>query len=123
MAYKDDGKRVPPPLPKLGRKDDQGKLDWTLLPFEGLAQVVRVLEFGVLKYGRDNWQLVPNAQARYIRAAFRHLISDIQSADVDTETGEGHLAHAVCCLLFVLHLRHLQRFGIPESENGPIVGE
>ncbi|WAR46941.1 hypothetical protein [Methylomonas rapida] len=31
----------------MSRKDDQGKLDWTLIPWKGLRPVVRVLEFGL----------------------------------------------------------------------------
>ncbi len=52
-----------------GQKYDTGKPDYSLLPFEALEQVVRVLDFGAAKYGRDNWKRVENARNRYSAAA------------------------------------------------------
>ncbi len=54
---------------EAGRKHDAGKADYSLLPFEALEQVVRVLDFGANKYGRDNWKRVENAEHRYSAAA------------------------------------------------------
>jgi len=87
----------------VGVKFDEGKRDWTLLPWGPLDQVVRVLEFGARKYSVDNWQKVPDGRARYIRAALRHLIAAAGGEDRDPESGISHLAHCVCCLLFALH--------------------
>lgn len=86
----------------VGFKADQGKPDWTLVPWDGLERVVRVLEFGAKKYDRDNWRLVPDLQNRYRAAALRHLVADLAGEAHDPESSEDHLAHAACCLLFVL---------------------
>ena len=51
--------------PEVGMKHDSGKLDYTLVPWDGLEDVIRVLEFGANKYSRDNWRKVENAEARY----------------------------------------------------------
>lgn len=88
----------------MSRKDDQGKLDWTLIPWRGLKPVVRVLEFGAAKYSRGGWRLVEDADRRYLAAAFRHLTAYADGERVDPESGLPHLAHAVCCLLFMLGL-------------------
>lgn len=88
----------------VGRKFDAGKLDYTLVPWDGLEEVVKVLEFGARKYARDNWQHVEGGMQRYQAAAFRHLIAYNQGEKVDQETGLSHLAHAGCCLLFLLSL-------------------
>lgn len=86
---------------EVGRKDDSKKLDWTLLPFDSLSEVVRVMEFGAEKYSRDNWKkVVPNV--RYLKAAFRHLIKYAGGEKLDSESGLNHLAHCVCCLLFLI---------------------
>jgi len=85
-----------------GLKLDQGKLRYTLLPFKAITEVVKVLEFGAKKYKKDNWQKVDNARERYLDAAFRHLISYVEGEVMDSESKLPHLAHAVCCLLFVL---------------------
>jgi hypothetical protein len=88
-----------------GLKYDSGKLNWSLMPFGALQDVVKVLEFGSQKYAPNNWQYVDNADERYWNAAMRHLIAH-KTEDSDSETGLSHLAHATCCLLFLLHLEN-----------------
>ena len=88
-----------------GFKADSGKPDWTIFPFDGAEPLVRVLEAGARKYARDNWRKVPDAVNRYRAAALRHLAADALGEVNDPETGLPHLAHAGCCLLFVLALR------------------
>lgn len=90
-----------------GKKFDSGKLDYTLLPWDGVEEVVKVLEFGAKKYDRDNWQFVENAETRYMAAAFRHLVAYQTQDEVDPETGLSHLAHAACCMLFLLALEKI----------------
>ena len=34
----------------FGRKNDQGKLRWSLVPWDGLEGVVKVLDYGAAKY-------------------------------------------------------------------------
>jgi hypothetical protein len=89
---------------KEGMKFDAGKLDYTLVPWDGLEEIVKVLEFGAKKYARENWRFVKFGETRYMAAAFRHLIAYQNNEDVDPETGLSHLAHAGCCLLFLLAL-------------------
>jgi hypothetical protein len=85
----------------VGFKADAAKRDWTILPWEPLEDVVRVMEDGAKKYARDNWQRVPDGRARYLRAALRHLIAVARGERLDPESGLPHLSHAVCCCLFV----------------------
>lgn len=88
----------------VGRKFDAGKLDYTLVPYEGLDEIVKVLMFGAAKYDRDNWRYVQGAKQRYLAAAFRHMTAYTKGEMVDCETGLSHLAHAGCCILFMLAL-------------------
>jgi hypothetical protein len=153
-----------------GVKYDQGKRDWTLLPWDGLEWVVKVLEYGAAKYtktvddpgaainlfrglhcscghsshplpswadwktvqevldrhdpacemrqrcevleeklvvsGRGNWRHVPNSTYRYLKAMIRHIVAFCSGEINDPESGLPHLAHAGCCLLFLLGQRH-----------------
>ena len=83
-----------------GRKNDQKKLMWGLLPWAELSEVVRVLTFGAKKYAPGNWMKVKDGERRYFDAALRH-ISAIGNGDrEDSETGLNHYAHAICSLLF-----------------------
>ena len=97
--------RMDQPGDALGRKFDQGKLDYTLLPWDALTEVVKVLQHGVAKYARDNWRHVPNAAERYEAAGMRHRIARLQGEELDPESGHSHLAHEACCLLFQLALK------------------
>lgn len=85
-----------------GRKDDQGKARWDLLPAEPIEAVVEVLTFGADKYGDWNWTEVPNGKDRYYAAAMRHIDAVWRLDEiVDKESGLPHLAHAICCLIFL----------------------
>lgn len=90
------------PVIKNGIKFDSDKAQWTLVPFKALEQVVDVLTIGAKKYAPDNWKKVPNARQRYIDAAFRHMSAYASGEKLDNETGKNHLAHAICCMLFLL---------------------
>ena len=93
-----------------GKKFDQGKPEWDLLPLGPVEEVVKVLMHGKEKYGRDNWQLVDNPIRRYYSAAQRHLSAfrrarfDTKNPfdAIDSESKLHHLAHAACCILFLL---------------------
>ena len=86
----------------VGRKDDSGKLRWDLLPIDLVEKVVAVLTHGGKKYGDYNWQKVADPKNRYYAAAMRHLTSWRKNELVDSESGIEHLAHAICCLIFLM---------------------
>lgn len=85
-----------------GVKYDNGKPQWSLLPFRALTQVVEVLTYGAKKYAPDNWKRVPDARRRYIDAGFRHFTAYASGETHDPETGKHHLAHAICCMLYLV---------------------
>lgn len=91
-----------------GMKFDGGKRDFTLLPWAAVEEIVKVLEFGARKYERDNWKKVEDAQHRYTKAAFRHLIAYNNREINDPESGLPHLAHLGCCILFLLALEKIE---------------
>ena len=84
-----------------GRKFDGGKLQYGLLPPLALAETVKVLTFGAEKYEPDNWKLVPDSKRRYFDALQRHLWAFKSGEQLDPESGIHHLAHAMCCLMFL----------------------
>jgi len=97
-----------------GIKFDTDKLDYTLLPWDSIEDIVKVLEFGARKYARDNWK---NVEAeRYVKAAFRHLVAYQQGERSDQETGLSHLAHLGCCVLFLLSMEK-NNVAIPTSDR------
>ena len=84
-----------------GRKFDGGKLEYGLVPPHALREVVKVLTFGAQKYERDNWQKVPDSKRRYFDALQRHVWAWKEGEQNDPESGIHHLAHAMCCLMFL----------------------
>jgi hypothetical protein len=88
-------------LKAAGIKHDTGKAPMSLLSHEALHQTAMVLEFGRQKYAAHNWR---NGfeWSRPLSAAMRHLTAFIDGEDKDPESGLSHLAHAMCCVMFVL---------------------
>lgn len=85
-----------------GLKFDSGKRRLSLVPISCINAILDVLEFGAKKYGVDNWQQVPQAETRYFDAAIRHLFAWREGEKIDPESGCHHLAHAACCVIFLL---------------------
>lgn len=84
-----------------GIKHDSGKPRWSLIPSGVMLDVIAVLEYGSSKYSDENWKKVDNAKTRYYDAAMRHINAWWDGEDKDTETCISHLAHAICCLMFI----------------------
>jgi hypothetical protein len=86
-----------------GRKNDEGKLKYNLVPFDALDNVVRVFTNGASKYSDRNWE-GGFTWGRLSSAALRHISAWEQGNDLDEEWQLPHLAHAICCLLMLLAL-------------------
>lgn len=86
----------------IGEKNDHGKAILGAIPPHAELAVGRVLTFGATKYERGNWEHVSNLETRYMDAALRHLNAHRRGEVNDSESEESHLAHAACCILFML---------------------
>lgn len=85
-----------------GLKYDTNKPLPSLLPPKAIQSVIKVLTFGAKKYSRENWRNVEGLQERYLDALMRHLFSYHGGEVNDPETDLPHLAHAVCCALYLI---------------------
>lgn len=85
-------------------KFDSGKPDWSLVPFESLEGMVRVLEFGAKKYAGWNWTTGGGFKwTRVIGSSLRHLFAFARGEDNDPESGLSHIYHVQCNMLFLAH--------------------
>jgi hypothetical protein len=87
-----------------GTKHDNGKPRMDLLPFEAIEEVAKVLGLGAEKYSPWNWYKGFD-YGRLLGASLRHISAFQQGQDKDPETGQSHLAHAACNLLFLITLQ------------------
>jgi hypothetical protein len=85
-----------------GKKFDSGKLRYDLLPVDALYEVVKVLTYGAQKYDDNNWKKVEDKLRRYTAAAMRHGEAYRAGEQRDEESKLHHLAHRICCDLFLL---------------------
>jgi hypothetical protein len=90
-----------------GKKLDDGKPRWDLLPFDAVNDVAVVLDYGARKYAARNWEKGLR-HGRLLAAALRHLGAWGMGRDLDDESGLPHLAHAACCVLMLLALHRRQ---------------
>ncbi|MDD2402326.1 MAG: DUF5664 domain-containing protein [Clostridia bacterium] len=82
-------------------KFDETKPRMDLIPAKPIFALARVLTFGAIKYGDRNWE-VGMMWGRLFAAALRHLWAWWGGESKDPETGESHLAHALCCIVFLM---------------------
>ena len=84
-----------------GQKYDTEKPKMHLIPPLMEEEVAKVLTFGAMKYGPENWRTLDDLHNRYVSAALRHINSIKKGEVYDEESGLTHAAHAVCCLMFL----------------------
>lgn len=87
---------------KEGTKNDGGKLPLDLWSPYAIEETAKVLAFGATKYEPYNWAKGIK-YSRVFAALLRHLFAFWKRERLDEETGLHHLAHAMCCLMFLLH--------------------
>jgi hypothetical protein len=89
------------PWTEGGHKFDSGKPPLSLLDPYALTEVAKVLAFGAGKYDKHNWRR-GISYSRLMDAALRHLMDFNNGEDLDPESKLSHIAHASCCLMFLL---------------------
>ena len=105
------------PMNLKGTKFDTDKVRWDLLPGDALEEIAIILSFGAKKYGDRNWEQGMK-WSRVFGALMRHSWAWFRGQNLDPETGRSHLAHAGCCVLFLLayHLRNTPGDDRPRGE-------
>lgn len=87
-----------------GLKNDikDNKPMWHLLDLNMLEGVVRLLMFGLEKYGvRDSWKYLENGEDRWYSACIRHLNAHQSGEELDSESKQMHIDAAILNLIFL----------------------
>lgn len=97
-----------------GARYNDGKADFSLLPLVTLQDELRVWEYGKKKYAAWNWAKGMDWEIPFA-CAMRHLMAWQAGEDLDPESGQPHLAHAMC------NLRMLTLYAttFPEGDHRP----
>lgn len=80
-----------------GARYNAGKPDFSLIPFETLEGEAQVWAYGAKKYSRNNWKK-GMAWSVPFASMMRHMTAWQRGEEVDAETGQSHLDHAMCNL-------------------------
>lgn len=81
-----------------GKKYDDLKINYSLIPHKTIEAVAAVFTYGSLKYAPWNWTKIDSV--RLLSAVFRHLMENSKEPlSKDEETGFYHLDHAITSLM------------------------
>ena len=78
---------------------NEGKPKWSLVHYKSLEPMIRVLEFGALKYEPENWKKSMDLK-EILNSMQRHLAKLMDGEEVDSESGISHMGHIQCNALF-----------------------
>lgn len=81
---------------------NEGKPKWSLVDFKSLEPLVRVMEYGEMKYSRDNWKIGLNP-TETLDSLARHLFKLMSGEEVDSESGLPHTGHILANIMFYIY--------------------
>ena len=88
---------------KAAQGIEKPRLD--LIPLTALTYMALGLQEGARKYGSASWREVESVDlAQYVAATMRHLMAYADGEDVDPESGNPHIAHAMASLAIMVDL-------------------
>jgi hypothetical protein len=100
-----------------GTKDDEHKIDLTLIDPYWEEGVARVMTMGLKKYKRGNWQkgLDP---LRILAALKRHADAIDKGETIDKESGLSHSLHIACNSMFLYYYERHGLYVTTEHNKG-----
>ena len=105
QATQDDG-QVKPSNPKDLAAIEECRVDFTLIPLEGLVAEATAFKEGDIKYGGHNYVVSGVSACVYVGAALRHIYKYLWGEVVDPVTKVHHLGSAKACLGVLLAAEH-----------------
>jgi hypothetical protein len=91
-----------------GMRFNEGKERWSLVDFESLKPMVKVLEFGAQKYDDHNWKKGLKT-TEVAESLIRHLTAYLNGEDNDKETGLPHTGHILCNAMFLSYMHEFKK--------------
>lgn len=88
---------------QTGDRFNQGKLKWSLVDLDAFEDMVRVLEFGCVKYSAHNWKKGLKV-SEILESTQRHINAIARGEDIDPESGLSHAGHLQCNTMFLAYM-------------------
>ncbi len=96
-------------VPAVGYPDNNPKTaegakkpDLSNIPPSAILALAGAMSLGAKKYGPFNWREHQISSSVYYSACMRHLMQWWDGEDIDPESGQTHLAHAMACLALTI---------------------
>jgi hypothetical protein len=77
-----------------------GKLKWSYIHWPSMEELVKVLMYGANKYAPNNWKK-GLSMSEISESLLRHLFAFMEGEDTDPESGESHIGHIMCNVMFM----------------------
>ena len=97
-------------------RNNVGKLRWDLVDWGSVEEMLKVLEFGAIKYNPENWKKGLNRE-EILESTQRHLIQLFQKEELDQESQLHHAGHVMCNMMFYLY--HAKHSSFVSERNNP----
>jgi len=97
-----------PKEPEHAAHFDSGKPRLELLPYESLAEIAKVFDYGFSKYGVGNWSK-GMLWTKMAASILRHTYKWLAGIDKDEESGLSHMAHAGACVVMILYYEQYKK--------------
>lgn len=91
-------------MSEQGTRHNEGKPKWSLVNYNSLVPMIRVLEWGAINYGIDNWKKGLDKK-EILESMQRHLASLMDGEELDSQTGLPHMAHIQCNAMFYNYMK------------------
>lgn len=93
------------PMTTGGLKQDTGKPQISLIPSEAITEMAKAFTYGATKYSAHNFKLGMK-YSRLMDAALRHLMAFNSGEDIDSESNNSHLGHAMASIAMLVYMWH-----------------
>ena len=81
---------------------NNNKPKWSLIDFKSLEPLVRVLEYGCIKYEKNNWKKgLPASET--MESMVRHCFKLMGGELTDSESGISHIGHIMANAMFLAY--------------------
>jgi anthranilate/para-aminobenzoate synthase component II len=89
---------------------NHGKPKFSLIDLPSLVPMVQVLEYGTIKYTRDNWKKGLKV-TEIMDSMMRHQAALMSGENFDPESGLSHAGHILCNAMFLSYMLHVHPNG------------